>query len=331
MSALLWTVAVIVSLLVAGYIYENVQEARDRRRYPAPGTRVRVGGRQLHLLCQGDGEGPTVVIEQGIACPAIVWQGVQSAIARFARVCTYDRPGFQWSDAAAPGRSLEERVADLHAVLQGAAVPTPYLLVGHSLGGLFVRRFAARYPDLVAGFVLVDSPDEPVVFRSALAGFYAQGIRMQQILGIAARFGLLRLVGRRLPMLMLPDDPVGYALCVRPGHAAAAADDFRAVLNASEAMRQAQQPGCLGDRPTVVIAHGVPFPAMAAVMEEGWGEGLERVCALSNDSELVVARNSGHLVYMDEPTLVVESVRRVHTAVRDRAPLSGREARRVQE
>lgn len=329
MSALLWTVAVVAALLVAGYIYENVHEVRDRRRYPAPGRRVPVDGRQLHLLCQGNSPGPTVVIEQGIACPAIVWQPVQTAIAQFARVCTYDRPGFQWSDAAAPGRSLEERVTDLHAVLQEGAVPAPYLLVGHSLGGLFVRRFAARYPDLVAGLVLVDSPDEPVVFREALAGFYAQGIRMQQILGVAARFGLLRLLGRRVPMLMLPDDHVGYALCTRPGHAAAAADDFRAVLHASEAMRQPQQPGCLGDRPMIVIAHGVPFPPMAAVMEEGWREGLERVCALSTDSELVIARNSGHLVYMDEPGLVVESVRRVHTAIRERARLSGREASRA--
>src|SRR5579872_3306518 len=213
MSVLLWAIAVIAALLAAGYAYEKVQEAGDRRRYPAPGRLVALGKRRMHLFCQGNAPGPTVVIEQGIACPAIVWRQVQTQIAPFARVCTYDRGGFQWSDAVAAGRTLEERVADLHAVLEGGAVPAPYLFVAHSLGGLLVRRFAAQYPDLVAGIVLVDSPDEPVIFRSALAPFYAQGIRMQQILGVAARFGLLRLLGRHVPMLMLPDDPAGYSLC----------------------------------------------------------------------------------------------------------------------
>ena len=326
MSVLLWTIAVIAVLLAAGYVYEKVQEARDRRRYPAPGRLIVVGNRRMHLFCQGNAPGPTVVIEQGIACPAIVWRGVEAEIARFARACTYDRAGFQWSDAAPAGRSLADRVTDLHAVLQDGGVPAPYLFVAHSLGGLLVRQFAARYPDLVAGVVLVDSPDEPVVFRSALAPFYAQGIRMQQILGVAARFGLMRLLGRHLPMLMLPDDPAGYALCVRPGHAAAAADDFRAVLSASAAIRQSQQPGCLGARPLLVLAHGVPFPPMAAVMEEGWQDGLEWVCRLSTDSELVMAHKSGHLIYMDEPDLIVESVRRVHTAIRERSPLRGRDA-----
>ncbi len=320
MSVLLWTIAVIAALLVAGYVYEKVQEAGDRRRFPAPGRLMAVGNRRMHLFCQGNAPGPTVVIEQGMACPAIVWRGVQTQIAQFARVCTYDRAGFQWSDAAPAGRTLEDRVTDLHAVLQGGEVPAPYLFVAHSLGGLLVRRFAARYPDLVAGIVLVDSPDEAVIFRTALAPFYAQGVRMQQILSVVARFGLLRLLGRRVPMLMLPDDPAGYALCVRPGHAAAAADDFRAVASASEAIRQPQQPGCLGDRPLLVLAHGVPFPPVAAVMEEGWKDGLERVCRLSSNSELVMAHKSGHLIYMDEPDLIVESVRRVHTAIRERSP-----------
>src|SRR5689334_24873130 len=210
-----------------------------------------MGGRRMHILGQGNAPGPVVVIEQGAASPSLVWWPVQEAIAKFARVCTYDRAGFLWSDPVKSGRSLDDRVADLYVLLKRAEAPPPYLLVGHSLGGLLVRRFARTYPDLVAGLVLVDSPDERVVFRENVRTFYAQGVRMQQNLAMAARFGLLRKLGRRVPMLMLPDDPVGYALCVTPQHANAAGDDMRALLNAPEAIRQPEPPGSLGDRPLI--------------------------------------------------------------------------------
>jgi pimeloyl-ACP methyl ester carboxylesterase len=217
-TVLLWTAAVLAALLAAllaaGFVYEKLQEAGARRRYRAPGTLVDIGGRRMHILCQGNAAGPSVVIEQGAASPSLVWWPVQAAIAKFARVYTYDRAGFLWSDAAKSGRSLDDRVADLYVLLKRAEVPPPYVLVGHSMGGMLVRRFARAYPDLVAGLVLVDSPDEPVVFREAVRAFYSQGVTMQAIVRVAARFGVLRLLGRRVPMLMLPEDEMGYALCV---------------------------------------------------------------------------------------------------------------------
>jgi pimeloyl-ACP methyl ester carboxylesterase len=314
MAVLLWIASVSAALLLAGLTYEKVQESRDRRLYPAPGRFVDVGGRRLHLFSQGEGPGPTVVIEQGIGSPSVVWRPIQASIAKFARVCTYDRAGFLWSDPADPGRSLENRIADLHALLKNGKVPPPYVLVGHSMGGLLIRRFARAYPELVAGVVLVDSPDERVIFRDAIRPFYVQGMRMQRLLGVFARLGLLRLLGRRIPMLMLPDDPVGYALCATPKHARAAADDFQAMFNASEAMRQPDSPGSLGSRPLVLLEHGIPFPPMAAAMEEGWGDSQRRLAHLSTNSELLTAHECGHLIYMDAPDLVIESIRRVHAA-----------------
>jgi len=322
MTVLLWMAIVIVPVLTAALICERACEVRDRRRYPPPGRSVDIGGRRIHLHCEGDAPGPTVVIEQGAASPSVVWWPIQAAIAKFARVCTYDRAGYLWSDPAPAGRSLDDRVADLHALLKRAEVPAPYVLVGHSLGGLLLRRFARAYSDLVVGLVLVDSPDELVIFRDALQPSYSQGLRMQRVLGVLARFGLLRLLGRRVPMLMLPDDPVGCALCVRPQHSASAADDLRALLNAPAEIRMSQPEGSLGDRPLIVLAHGIPFPPMAAAMEEGWSASQQRLARLSSDSELVIAHKSGHLIYLDEPELVVESVRRVHAAARDRTALA---------
>jgi pimeloyl-ACP methyl ester carboxylesterase len=321
-SYLFWTLLAALALLVLGYCYEAVQEMRDRRRYPPPGKFIEVAGRHLHVLVQGEAPGPSVVIEQGVGSPSCVWWPIQSAIARFARVCTYDRPGFLWSDAANGKRSLDDRVADLYEVLQRANLPSPYILVGHSMAGLIIRRFARRHPESVAGMVLVDSPDEAVVFRESVIPFYRQGISMQRVLGIVARFGLLRLLGRRIPMLMLPDDACGYALCVTAKHATAAADDMRCLLNEPKNARTADAPGSLGNRPLVVLRHGVPFPAMAAAMEDGWTDSQERLARLSENNELIVAERSNHLIYLDEPQLVVDAVRRVHAAARDGISLS---------
>lgn len=308
--------AALAALLVAGFVYEKVSEAGDRKRYPPPGKLVDVGGgRRLHLFCQGNARGPTVVIEQGNSSPSIVWAPVQAAIAKFARVCTYDRAGFLWSDPAPSGnRDLDARVADLHALLTRGQVPAPYVLVGHSLGGLLVRRFARQYPDLVAGMVLVDSPDENVIFRSSVERFYRQGLQFQGVLKVLARFGLVRLLGKRIPMLMLPDDPVGYALCVTPAHATACAGDMHALWTAPESIRRRDPNESLGDRPLILLKHGIPFPPMAAAMEEGWDQSVRDLARLSTRSEVISAEKSGHLLYLDQPDLIVEAVRRVFTA-----------------
>ena len=322
MSYLLWALLAGLILLFAGYLYEALQEARDRHRYPPQGLFVKVAGRRMHLLMQGAARGPSVVIEQGMGSPSLIWWPIQSAIARFARVLTYDRVGFLWSDAAAGKRSLDDRVSDLRAVLQQARVPPPYVLVGHSMGGLLIRQFARVHPELTAGLVLVDSPDESVIFRAAVMPYYRRGIALQRVLRAAAFFGLLRLVGRHIPMLMLPDDERGYALCVTPRHAAAAADDMRCLMNADASARRPDAPGSLGDRPLVLLRHGIPFPPVAAAMEVGWAESQERLARLSTNSEIIVAEKSSHLIHLDEPELVVEAVRRAHAAARDGLRLS---------
>lgn len=313
---LYWAWAACVAVPCAGYIWEKLQEGRDRKRYLPPGELVDVGGgRRMHLFSQGNAAGPTVVIEQGAGSPSVVWWPVQAAIAKFARVCTYDRPGYLWSDPVAAGRDIDDRVADLFTLLSRAGTPSPYIFVAHSMGGLIARRFARAHPELVAGMVLVDAPDETVMFRDSMAAYYRQGAAFQKILRIAATFGLVRALGRSLPMLMLPDDAAGYALCSIPQHAAAVADDMNALLSAPEPIRQPPVAGSLGGRPLVLLTHGVPFPPFAAVMEEGWLDGQHRLAGLSTDSELIVAEKSSHLIFLDEPELIVDSVRRVHAAV----------------
>jgi len=315
MNTLVWALSAAAALLcvfaAAGYTLEKVAEARDRRRFPAPGRLVDIGGRRLHLASLGSAAGPTVVIEQGAGSPSITWWPVQARIANFARVCTYDRAGYLWSDPAPFGRSIADRVADLHTLLERAQIPPPYILVSHSFGGFLGRAYARAHPEEIAGMVLVDTPHESTVLQRSFLGYLRRGARMQSLVAMAARLGLVRLLGRHVPVLLMPDDPAGYALCARPQHAKLLADDLRSML-ADVAMLGAL--GSLGDRPLIVLTHGIPFPGSAAAAEQGWQEGQRKLAALSRQSELIVAARSNHMIHLDEPEVVVEAIRRVHAA-----------------
>ena len=150
-------------LLLAGFLYERAGAFRDRRRFPPPGRIVRVnispGSRskplRLHVNEQGQGE-PCVIFESGIAASSLSWTFVQPEVAKLTRTISYDRAGLGWSDPCRIPRTLNDILSELDALLLAAAIPGPYLLVGHSFGGLLIRAWAARHADQVAGLVFVD-------------------------------------------------------------------------------------------------------------------------------------------------------------------------------
>ncbi len=144
-----------IALLAAGALYQLAGSYRDARRYPAPGRLLDTGCSRLHLNEQGSGS-PVVVLESGIAGSSLSWALVQPRIAEFARVCSYDRAGLGWSDACSTPRTPEQMVSELSTLLSRANLPPPYILVGHSFGGLLIRAFAHLNPQAVGGLVFVD-------------------------------------------------------------------------------------------------------------------------------------------------------------------------------
>lgn len=316
-----WCLAGLVLLVGAGASAEAIMEARDGKRFPPPGQMIDVGGRRLHLLCKGSADGPTVVIEQGAGSPSILWWPVQDKVAAFARVCTYDRAGYLWSDGASRVRSLEARAADLHAVLAGGKVPAPYIMVGHSFGGPLIRLYVRLYPAEVAGLVLVDTPEEGVVLRPSYddyvrkLGYFAAGAE------VAARIGLTRLACAFLTRVPDGITPDGFralkSLIARPAFARAMGDDPVALSRVPETLRSLGGAGSLGAMPLVVITHGQKFPGPAAVLEDGWLDGQHRLAALSTRGELVVASHSNHMVQSDEPGIVIDAIRRVLSLSRE--------------
>ncbi len=141
-------------LVVTGLVYEQVDEWHDSKRFPQVGHPVDVGGRTLNISCAGEGS-PTVVLEANLKSSGYVWLPIQRSIAKFTRVCWYERAGFGWSDSGPFPNHSDSIARDLHRLLTGAGIQPPYVLVGHSMGAFHVRVYRGYYPNEVAGLVLV--------------------------------------------------------------------------------------------------------------------------------------------------------------------------------
>ena len=234
----------------------------------------------------------------------------------FASVCTYDRAGYGRSEPVAAGRTIAARAEELHTLLTNAGLPGPYILVAHSYGGFIVRCFARNHPDQTAGLVLVDTPEEAAFFRREVLNFYSRLRVMNKAVELAARFGVLRLLGQLFPL-----DHVGFSF-VRPAEYSAAGDDLASLQLVEQPTANFGGVGSLGDLPLAVITHGQPFPGPFFILEKGWSEGQRRLAALSTDSLLIRANNSNHIIQIDEPALVVDAIRRVHAAARNKVRLA---------
>ena len=186
-----------VALLVTGVIYQGVSELLDRRRFPPAGKLLTVDGLRMHLLAYGgsDRQGmPTVVLETGLGGMSSAWGWIQPEVAKFARVVSHDRVGLGWSEDDARPASGVRNARRLHAMLDAEGIEGPYLLVGHSMGGLLVRLFHDLYPDQVAGVVLIDAshPDQRQ-HSEAIRNHMNQGFRMLKTVPLLSAIGYLRL------------------------------------------------------------------------------------------------------------------------------------------
>src|ERR687897_111985 len=191
---LLYPVIAILALASIGGGYQTLGAAADAKAYPMPGQLIDVGGHSLHLSCTGAGT-PTVVLEPAAGEMSSNLGWIAPAVARDTRVCVYDRAGRGWSEPASTAQDGAQIATDLHTLLQRGHVPGPYVLAGHSFGGLYVLTFAARYPDEVAGMVLVDSTApasaaNPGTPSSGHGGSSNGMSRVSALVSASARLGL---------------------------------------------------------------------------------------------------------------------------------------------
>lgn len=187
--------AALPCLVGVGGLYQAIASARDRRTFPPPGQMAAVDGLNLHLQIAGSGS-PTVVLETGLGGMSAAWGWVQPEIAKFCRVVSYDRAGLGWSGGDGSPRCARKAVHRLREALRAANLLPPYILVGHSMGGLLIRVFADCHPGEVTGLVMVDACHPDQHLRSqAIETHMRTGFRLLKSVPVLARLGYVRLSG----------------------------------------------------------------------------------------------------------------------------------------
>ena len=307
-------VAVFVGLMLLGAGYEAVAEAADVRAYPAPGQLVDVGGYRLHINCVGTGS-PTVVIDSGQADWSATWSSwVQPEVAKTTRVCTYDRAGLGWSEPGPLPHTAEHFAQELHTLLDHAHIPGPYVLVGHSMGGLTVRVFVHEYAAEVAGVVLIESmhPSQATPSTSATPPQATAPASGLSIATFPARIGVLRVLAGPLQLKagLSPEVANAYvAYWATPRFIQTYIDESKGM---GESLAQAGAITSFGTVPLIVLSRGQD-------QEQEWQAMQTDLLQLSSQSQQLIADRSGHKVQLDQPEAAVGAIVQMVEQVRGQA------------
>jgi pimeloyl-ACP methyl ester carboxylesterase len=287
---LLYPVLAVLAVVAIGGGYQTVREEADTRAHPMTGQLIDVGGHRLHLDCTGSGS-PTVVLQPGGGDFSSAMARIAPAVAAHSRVCVYDRPGRGWSEPIDSPQDASQIATDLHTLLESGKVPGPYVLAGHSFGGLYVLTHADRFPDDVAGMVLIDSTNPATVADATKATAYDSGSydaatdRVAALGAVAARIGLVRLIGsfgyRDLPPKARAEV---LAKTATADYASGWIDEF-VQANASGA--EAAMLTTFGDKPLVVLTAG-------AETDPTHDAAQNKLATLSTDSSHRVVEGASH-------------------------------------
>jgi len=312
---------------LAGAVYQSEKTAADLASFQPPGHVISVNGVNLHLFCMGSGL-PTLILEAGLGESSLGWYPVQSKLAKKTRVCSYDRPGLGWSDPINTPIQVEDVAKNLHTLLNNAGISPPYVLVGHSRGGIYVRAFYHQFPEETQGIILVDSTHEqgPMHQYPYAAWDYRKQAMQIAIAVPLSRVGLVRLMGLadadRSPSA-LPAELLAAKTAVQNR-----TDTARAIVNEISVMRRGlnpttSPPDSLGNLPLLVLTAGnlvdlslVEREAEKLGKDINTEKALARIrqaeqddlARLSNNSRHIIIKNSGHFIMQDQAEKFVSAV-----------------------
>jgi pimeloyl-ACP methyl ester carboxylesterase len=259
------------------------------------GRLVNVEGHRLYIECTGSG-GPAVVLQSGLGESSSYWSRIAPTVAASTTVCVYDRASHGRSDETGPQDGIA-LATDLHTLLERAGVAGPYVLVGHSSGGPYIRVFAATYPDEVAGMVLLDA--QPADAFTALPDYPADYQTLRMVYGLGTSLARIGLLG---PVLGLPADESTVA-SARGAH-----DELIALPTA---LQQAQALASLGSRPLIVVT------ALSGA-QTGWSAAQDRMVALSTNATHVVLATATHtsIISGDDSPVSSQAILEVVASIR---------------
>jgi pimeloyl-ACP methyl ester carboxylesterase len=303
----------VVLLLLVGVGYQQWAERHDAELYPPPGRMVSVGDHKLHIWCIGAGT-PTVLMLSGGGTPVLMLHAAQQRIAKFTRVCSYDRTGLGWSDPATKPMALGDVVTDLEVLLAKSGIEGPLVLVPESMGGLVALAYARRNLDRVAGAVFVDASETKLWFK-ALAPTVPEFKAKEWQWQFGWRTGIVRLALPFAKPKFVDDFPPDiqrqfYTIWSRPN-----AGYFRDFIDIAEQTPVADQlatvAGSWGDRPIIALRHGKVDEWASPATEPGWPAAQARLAALSSAGRVKIATQNSHPIAEENPQLVADSVREI--------------------
>jgi pimeloyl-ACP methyl ester carboxylesterase len=312
---LIYPVVAVMALASVGAGYETVREHLDEGAYPMAGQLVDVGGHRLHLQCTGSGS-PTVVLQPGGGDMSSVMGWIAPAVAAHTRVCVYDSAGRGWSDPSEATQDGSQMMTDLHTLLHRGGVPGPYVLAGHSFGGLYVRIFAAQYPDEVAGMVLIDSTGSHLPASTSPQSWGPDEIlaRASVLASTSARLGLGRLFGLGYGSLPPQSDNEVRAKLATSASLRSTIDEF---LQASASEHEAASLTDFGDKPLVVLTAGDGNDA-------AWMAAQNKTATLSTNSVHRVVKGAVHadlVLVQADAAVTAQAINDVVSSVRSHQPL----------
>lgn len=322
-------------LLIAGAVYQFIATKLDERKYAPVGKMIQIGGYKLHMIDSScvktlaDKSGvsktckPIVILESGMGCTTFDWLLVYPEIAKFARVITYDRAGYGWSDASALPRTSANIVTELHSMLDNAGVSGPYILVGHSFGGMNVKLFAATYPQEVAGIILVDAVHEDIMDRIPQIFIHFKYWVYHRL--CAAYCGIPRIISdykSYFHPIVNNNKVIDKAHKNTTKYYHALFNQLNLIRTSCEQLKAVH--GSLPNVPLIVITAGKQIippqgPCGSYTQDEvdainkTWFELQADLVTKSSESKQVIAEGSGHNIFYEQPKIIVDAVREMFT------------------
>lgn len=304
-----WTKRIVIGLsgllivgAVAGAMYQWLATRRDLAATPLPGRLIDVGGHRLHVWCTGTGV-PSVILETGLSGSTADWGFVQPEVAKFTRVCSYDRAGRGYSDPGPSPRTARRIARELAVLLERSDIGRPFVLVGASSGGFSVRVFASEHSEHVAGLVLVDASHENQAHQIP---------QLARFVPFLASIGALRLWGVSFgpsPESLAPSvRKFARATSFRAAGYRAAADEIIHIRESAAEVRATRR--------------ALPIPVVIVTGTRGldatWRDLQRDQIGISRRGCQMMAEQSGHVVAIDQPEVVVDAIHAVVEAARGR-------------
>lgn len=294
---------IILALLLLSFLAIPRVAWSDRVSFKPPGKLIDVNGRKMHIYCIGN-KSPTIILDSGTGGFSLEWKDIQHSLSQYVRVCAYDRAGYGWSDMGPLPRTTKKITHELHTLLQNAGIHGPYIMVGHSFGGFTAQYFARYFNHEIAGIVLIDSSHEEQVYRLPENG--------KDVVRRSLHQDRSNMVTRSVLHEHFPKEVAAVAqqLMTRWTALLTWREEMANYALSSRELRDVHDRPIL-EIPIVVLTRGKrvwPNTPYGDAMETVWKELQDELSSLNGNSTHIIAENSGHVIHLDEPELVVDAI-----------------------